>query len=165
MRIELPEWGERTSEERREMFLEGHAHSVRGRYMTVVALTELEESRGYLELGYRYLGYRAVHELAKKEAGWSLRQVYYLLRVGRKLRELHRIDACLRDGSICWSKVRLMVSVATAASELDWIEKARTMTTDQLEHMCRPCANRGSVNAGSCCPRFLCRCSTSTRMS
>ena len=129
MRIELPEWCERTSEERREMFLVGHAHSVRGRYMTVVALTELEESLGYFDLGYR-----SVHELAKKEAGWSRRQVCYLLRVGRGLRELHRIDACLRDGSICWSKVRLMVSVATPATELDWIEKARTMTTDQLEH-------------------------------
>jgi hypothetical protein len=129
MRIELPKWGERTSAERKQMFLEGHAHSVRGRYMTVVALTELEESRGYLDLGYR-----SVHELARKAAGWSRRQVTYLLQVGRKLRELGRIDGCLRDGSLCWSKVRLLVSVATKATELDWIAKARAMTTDQLEH-------------------------------
>jgi len=67
MRIELPEWGERTSEERREMFREGHAHSVRGRYMTIVALVELEESRGFLDLGYR-----SVQEFARKEGGWSM---------------------------------------------------------------------------------------------
>jgi hypothetical protein len=129
MRVELPEWGERTSEERRQMFLQGHAHAVRGRYMTVVALTELEESRGYLDLGYR-----SVHELARKEAGWSRRQVCYLLQVGRKLRELRKVDGLLRDGTLCWSKVRLIVSVATLATEADWIRKAQNSTTDQLEH-------------------------------
>lgn len=129
MRIELPEWGERTSEERREMFREGHAHSVRGRYMTIVALVELEESRGFLDLGYR-----SVQEFARKEGGWSRRQVSYLLSAGRRLKELWRVDAALRDGSLCWSKVRLVVSVATAATEEEWLAKAMTMTTDQLEH-------------------------------
>ena len=129
MRIELPEWGERTSEERREMFREGHAHSVRGRYMTIVALVELEESRGFLDLGYR-----SVQEFARREGGWSRRQVSYLLSAGRRLKELWRVDAALRDGSLCWSKVRLVVSVATAATEEEWLQKAMTMTTDQLEH-------------------------------
>jgi hypothetical protein len=97
--------------------------------MTVVALTELEESRGCLDLGYR-----SVHELARKEAGWSRRQVCYLLQVGRKLRELRKVDGLLRDGTLCWSKVRLIVSVATLATEADWIRKAQNSTTDQLEH-------------------------------
>ena len=44
------------------------------------------------------------------------------------------MDAALRDGSLCWSKVRLVVSVATAATEEEWLAKAKAMTTDQLEH-------------------------------
>jgi hypothetical protein len=87
----LAQLGERSSEERREMFREGHAHNVRGRYMTIVALVELAESRGYLDLGYR-----SVQEFARKEGGWSRRQVSYLLSAGRRLKELGRVDAALR---------------------------------------------------------------------
>jgi hypothetical protein len=97
--------------------------------MTIVALVELEESRGFLDLGYR-----SVQEFARKEGGWSRRQVSYLLSAGRRLKELWRVDTALRDGSLCWSKVRLVVSVATAATEEEWLAKAMTMTTDQLEH-------------------------------
>jgi hypothetical protein len=89
--------------------------------MTIVALVELAESRGYLDLGYR-----SVQEFARKEGGWSRRQVSYLLSAGRRLKELGRVDAALQDGSLCWSKVRLVVAVATAATEEEWVQKAMT---------------------------------------
>jgi hypothetical protein len=60
--------------------------------------------------------------------------VSYLLSAGWRLTELGRVDAALRDGSLCWRKVRLVVAVATAATEEEWLQKAMTMTTDQLEH-------------------------------
>jgi hypothetical protein len=97
--------------------------------MTIVALVELDESRGCLDLGYR-----SVQEFARKEGGWSRRQVSYLLSADRRLKELGRVDAALRDGSLCWSTVRLVGAVATAATEEEWLQKAMTMTTDQLEH-------------------------------
>jgi 5-methylcytosine-specific restriction endonuclease McrA len=85
--------------------------------------------------------------------------VSYLLSAGRRLKELGRVDAALRDGSLCWSKVRLVVAVATAATEAEWLQKAMTMTTDQLEHHVQsvrePIVRQGRVVLPSIPQRFL----------
>jgi hypothetical protein len=73
--------------------------------------------------------------------GWrcamSEKTSYEYLRVARSLRELPLITAAFGRGELSYSKVRAVTRVATAESEPDLVELARTATAAQLDRFVR----------------------------
>jgi hypothetical protein len=82
---------------------------------------------------FRPLGYDSVEEYATVVLDLPVRQTRDLVRIGRALPNLPRLAAVLRAGALDWTKARELVRVATAETELDWITRARTVTSRVLE--------------------------------
>lgn len=56
-----------------------------------------------------------------------------LLRIGRALPELPGLAAALEAGDLDWTKAREIVGIATAETESEWVDRARTLTSRALE--------------------------------
>jgi Domain of unknown function (DUF222)/HNH endonuclease len=69
--------------------------------------------------------------------GWDLVTARDHVRVARKLAEFPAIDDALRCGEASYSKVRVMLRVATPENEVLLLEHAKLMTASQLEKLCR----------------------------
>ena len=81
---------------------------------------------------YQVLGYRTATEYAAHRFGFSRREARELLRVGKAMRELRAIDHAFGERVLSWTKVRLLVRVATPATEDRWLEVATELTADNL---------------------------------
>ncbi len=130
MSNELPRFGISLSlKQGREMLRKGAAMEADGCYMVVVALTEMERSKRYLD---DFCG--SIVAFGHKFAGLSRSDVYAKLACGRALSRLHKIDENFRQGLLCWTKVRAICRVATEETEDQWLEKAHALSSSQLEH-------------------------------
>ncbi len=100
-----------------------------GRYRIVFgeACTHLLKSRSYTHLGFARLG-----DYTSERLGIGERSVQDASRVARALGGLVHLRDALAEGFLSWSRVRLLVRVATADDETDWIELARRATTAEL---------------------------------
>jgi hypothetical protein len=88
----------------------------------------MEEVRGYEAFGcYSMVDYVAlllgVDDLAARER----------VRVARSLGALPRLEAALHQGRLSYAKVRAVTRVATAETELKWLESALRLSAQQLE--------------------------------
>ncbi len=95
-------------------------------------LAELDRDRLWAELGYPSL----------KAYAWSrhelkARDVSDLLRLGRRLHELPRIDAALASGELEWTKPRTVLHVLTHDNEAAWLERMRASSVRDLEAQVR----------------------------
>jgi len=97
------------------------------RVMAAVAAA-LVDTRAYERLCYARLS-----DYARERPGVSLRQLQELARVHRALAELPGLEAALLANLLPWSKVRLLVGVATADDERAWIARARALPVRRLE--------------------------------
>ncbi len=102
---------------------------------TAVGLRELAfylhdmQSRGvHQETGHA----SAVHYAVMRE-GLSRREARDLVAVGAALEEIPAIDGAFRDGRLLWTKLRMLVRVATPETEAEWLEAALTMRCAELE--------------------------------
>ena len=109
----------------------------------------LVTTRAYEPLCYARLG-----DYARERAGLSARQLRDLAHVHAALVALPRLDRALVAGELPWSKVRLVVRVASEADVEAWIARARALPIRLLEQEVRLHAERvraadaSSVGAG-----------------
>ena len=84
--------------------------------------------RGHHKLGFAKLG-----DYTRERLGISGREFQKLARVARRLEELPGIAAAFEDGTISWTQARLLVGVATAETEREWLVLARDRTVRALQ--------------------------------
>ena len=97
----------------------------------------LVTTRAYEPLCYARLG-----DYARERAGLSARQLRDLAHVHAALVALPRLDRALVAGELPWSKVRLVVRVASEADVEAWIARARALPIRLLEQEVRLHAER-----------------------
>jgi len=106
-------------------------------------LARLDAASGYLALGFARLT-----DYATERLGLPACRVQTLLALARRLAELPRLAAAFDAGSISLSQVRLLLRVATAANEAEWIVRAEATTVRRLEVEVRAACS-GAHDAGS----------------
>ena len=84
---------------------------------------------------FRPLGYASVEEFAADRLDLTARQTRDLVRIGRALPRLPRLDAALAAGELDWTKAREIVRVATEATEAEWIQRAKEVPSRVLERL------------------------------
>ena len=119
---------ELSAEQGRSLFRDGLRKAGAGRYEAVVALTSLERTGRWRELGYSSL-----LQLASREGDLSRREARELLRVGRTLLAIPALDEAFRSERLSWSKVRALVPVVKPENAAHWIRRAQQLTATALE--------------------------------
>jgi hypothetical protein len=93
-------------------------------------LLEAEESRLY-----RRLGYTTMHDYMERELHYGPHAANERLRVAHALVELPLIAELFGEGELCFSAVRELTRVATAATEQAFLHKAQGKTAHQVQQM------------------------------
>lgn len=119
--------------------LEGLAASVGPLRRVLAAIA----ARWVTTRAFERLGYARASDCARERAGLSARQVQELARVDRAFASLPALERALVSNSLPWSKVRLLVRVATEADADDWIARARSVSTRRLEREVRSAVRCG----------------------
>ncbi len=83
--------------------------------------------------GFRLLGYASIEQYAMAALELTSRVARDLLRIGRSMPELPRLNAALAAGEVDWTKAREVVRVATAETDASWTERAQTMSARVIE--------------------------------
>jgi hypothetical protein len=83
--------------------------------------------------GHHKLGFARLGDYARERLGLSAREVQELARVADGLDGLPEIARAFEQGSLSWTHVRLLVTVATAETEARWLATARGCTVRRLE--------------------------------
>ena len=91
-------------------------------------LAEMADKKHFLDLGYANVGQYAEIKLSLEP-----RKTRGLVRIGRALPELPRLDRALASGELCWTKARELLSVITAEVEEEWVQLACQSTSRELE--------------------------------
>ena len=110
--------------------LAAHIHAAEHRFLTLIA--EFDRLRGWHPGGHR----SCAHWLAFR-TGIDLGAARERVRAARALTGLPEISASMAQGELSFAKVRALTRVATAASERDLLELARSCTAAQLERTVR----------------------------
>ncbi|MEO6486627.1 MAG: HNH endonuclease signature motif containing protein [Thermoanaerobaculia bacterium] len=93
-------------------------------------LLEAEESRLY-----RRLGYTTMHEYMERELHYGPHAANERLRVAHALVGLPLIAELFGEGELCFSAVRELTRVATAATEQAFLAKAQGKTAHQVQQL------------------------------
>jgi hypothetical protein len=115
------------AEVRRLLATERWAERLVCRYLADLA--DRVQARQDAELG----AYTDEYQAARYFFGLGAREMRERVRVGRALRRLPRIERAFAEGQLCYSRVREATRVATADTELDWLELARRLDMRSLE--------------------------------
>lgn len=91
-------------------------------------LLQAEEHRVFLKRGHSSLFQYVVEELGLSES-----TAYNLITVTRKSRQVPELHAQLRSGEITLSNARRIASVLTPQNQAEWLSKASTLSSRQLE--------------------------------
>ncbi len=91
-------------------------------------LARLDETRGYLDLGYA-----SVAAFARSRLGYSAGKTRDLLKLVERLQTLPRIEEAFSAGELPWTKARAVARVATVEDEEHWLEEARHSSRRQIE--------------------------------
>ena len=97
-------------------------------YALAVLLLKLWQSRQYTERGHS-----SVVQYAEVELDLSPRQTQEFISLARRLRALPTLDATFADGGLGWTKAREVAKIATPETEAAWVERARHVTSRELE--------------------------------
>ena len=81
---------------------------------------------------YRQLGFVRLADYSRERLGLSARAIEEAASVATRLADLPRIESAFRNGRLSWTQVRLLVTVAAAATEAAWIRVARSRSIDVL---------------------------------
>lgn len=91
-------------------------------------LQQAEEHRVYLKRGHASLFQYVVDDL-----GFAESTAYSLITVARKSRQVPELKAHLQSGTINLSNARRIASVLTPQNQSDWLSKASSLSSRQLE--------------------------------
>ncbi len=83
---------------------------------------------------YRELGYGSMPQYAKVALGFSASKATDFMVLARKLDALPAVRAGLASGEIGYTKAREVVKVATAKTDVQWAEAARSRSRVELAH-------------------------------
>lgn len=115
--------------------LEAHARCELGRV-----------ARRFLSLGgHHRLGFSRVGDYSRERLGVSGRELESFAFVAAKLAGFTHLARAFRRGEISWSQTRLLCSVADRDSEVDWLERARSMTVRELVAAIRQRSSSGAM--------------------
>lgn len=81
---------------------------------------------------FKTAGYVSFAAYAEAELGLSERRAFELLRIGKHLAELRRLDTAFCRHELAWSKVVELCRIATPQTEAAWIAHAKKNTVKQL---------------------------------
>ncbi|MEW6742569.1 MAG: DUF222 domain-containing protein [Planctomycetota bacterium] len=84
---------------------------------------------------YRTFGFASITRLAEHDLGLSPRQTRDRIRLARAIESLPKLKKLFRRGKLHFSAVRAIVSVATPATEADWIKAALQHSMRDLERL------------------------------
>ena len=82
---------------------------------------------------YRELGHASIHDYASQALGFSQSKTYQFIKLSGSLESLPKLRQAILTGDVTWTKARGIVGVATAKTEEDWVEKAKTSSRRELE--------------------------------
>ena len=120
-------------------------------------LVEVDADRLYRDLGHASLADYAVAEL-----DLHARKAEELLRIGRKLAELPRLDQAFAEGQVAWTKVREVTRVATPDTDAAWTELAATSPSRVVERAVRDARNAAAdPHVGAALTRVVVQCTAS----
>jgi len=81
---------------------------------------------------HKALGYGTIVEYAATVAGFTRHQTKTVLAVGRRLSDYPGVREALNNGTLNWSKARIIVERARPADERRWLEAAARLTGREL---------------------------------
>src|SRR5688500_8838906 len=128
MILETAEIAAKSAQEKADLVKTGARRMQESRYEVAIALALLARCNGYLQLGCKSIG-----EFAETKAGLEYRDWTQMLSVGRRALQFPEVDVAFRSGALNWSKLRALVPVLTKENVTEWIRKASTMTSNQVE--------------------------------
>jgi len=82
---------------------------------------------------YREFGHASIHDYASNALGFSQSKTYQFINLSGSLESLPKLRQAILTGDVTWTKARGIVGVATAKTEEDWVEKAKTSSRRELE--------------------------------
>jgi hypothetical protein len=99
------------------------------------------------------LGFSRIGDYTRERLGISARELQTAARVVMALATLPRLASAFDAGELSWTQVRILVTVATPATEARWLEVARGRTVRTLEALAAearaatsaPASTRGAV--------------------
>src|SRR3989344_1236372 len=91
-------------------------------------LLQIDERKGFLELGYSSLYDYAINALKLSEASAS-----NFVTVARKSKVVPELKVALQQGELSVAKARKITPVLTKENSSSWIEKAKTLAKTKLE--------------------------------
>ena len=94
----------------------------------IEVLMQMDELRGYLELGYSSLYDYAINALKLSEASAS-----NFITVARKSKIIPELKLAIQEGELSVAKARKITPVVTKENSSSWIEMAKTMPKAKLE--------------------------------
>ena len=83
--------------------------------------------------GFRVLGYASIEQYPTAALELTSSVARDLVRIGRSVAELPRLNAALAAGEVDWTKAREVVRVATAETDGSWTERAKTVSARVIE--------------------------------
>jgi hypothetical protein len=90
-----------------------------------------------LRQAYHRLGFVRLGDCTRERLGISARELQSMARVATKLEGLPGLGRAFDAGALAWTHVRLLIEVATPATEARWIAMARGLTVRVLEQRIR----------------------------
>ncbi len=108
--------------------LEISARYRRAEVELIEILQEAEDHRVYL-----LRGHSSLYAYVTDELGLSEHVAYNLITVARKARQVPELKAQIQSGAITLSNARRVASVLTPQNQDEWIPKASTLSSRQLE--------------------------------
>ncbi|MEW6742102.1 MAG: AAA family ATPase [Planctomycetota bacterium] len=114
----------------RERMCRAHKMGERREYEVACYLSVLEERHFY-----RTFGFTSITQLAENDLGLSPRQTRDRIRLAKAIESLPKLKKLFRRGKLHFSAVRAIVSVATPATESDWIKAALQHSMRDLERL------------------------------
>jgi len=91
-------------------------------------LREMERRRLYQELGFS-----DIFHYTHVSLGFDRRRTRTLLHLAETLERLPRVAAAFDAGEVGWTKVREIAPVATPENEDEWLDRARSLSSRELE--------------------------------
>ncbi|MEW6743764.1 MAG: AAA family ATPase [Planctomycetota bacterium] len=114
----------------RERMRRAHKFGERREYEVACYLSAIEK-----RCFYRSFGFTSITQLAENDLGLSPRQTRDRIRLARAIESLPKLKKLFRRGKLHFSAVRAIVSVATPATEADWIKAALQYSVRDLERL------------------------------
>ena len=82
---------------------------------------------------FRRRGFSSLYEYATRDLKLSEALAYHFISVARKVREVPALGKAIQENTISISKAKKMASVLNLENQEQWLEKAKKLTSRQLE--------------------------------